>query len=101
MVKHLVMFKLAEEAEGKPKAENALIAKEMLESLQQVIPVIRKIEVFVNLAGTSSDNYDILLDSDFETLDDLRTYAVHPAHLQVGAFIAKVRTARAVIDYGY
>lgn len=95
------MFKLAEEAEGNPKAENALIVKEMLESLQQVIPVIRKIEVIVQLAETSSDNYDILLVSDFETPDDLKTYAVHPAHLKVGAFIAKVRTARAVIDYNY
>jgi len=95
------MFKLAEEAEGKPKAENALLIKEMLESLQQLIPVIRKIEVIVQLAESSSDHYDILLDSDFETPDDLKTYAVHPAHLEVGAFIAKVRTSRAVIDYSY
>lgn len=101
MVKHLVMFKLAQEAEGRLKAENAVLVKEMLEALKPVIPVIRKIEVFVNLADASSDHYDILLESDFETMDDLKAYAGHPAHLQVGAFIAKVRTGRAVIDYNY
>ena len=101
MVKHLVMFKLAEEAEGKPKAENAVVVKEMLEGLKPVIPVIQKIEVIVHLAEATSDHYDILLESDFETPDDLKTYAEHPAHLEVGAFIAKVRTARAVIDYSY
>lgn len=31
MVRHIVLFKLADEAEGRSKAENALIIKERLE----------------------------------------------------------------------
>ncbi|MDR2815351.1 MAG: Dabb family protein [Proteiniphilum sp.] len=99
MVKHLVFFKLAEEAEGNTKAENILIVKEKLEALKQFIPVIRKIEVFLNHPHASSENYDIALDSEFDSLEDLKTYAVHPEHLKVGAFIAKVRIGRATIDY--
>ena len=101
MVKHIVLFKLADVAEGKPKAENALIIKEMLEDLKNVIPVIRKIEVKVNLTEASTDNYDIILDSEFDSLEDIKTYAVHPEHLKVGAFISKVRTYRAAIDFEF
>lgn len=101
MVKHIVMFKLADKAEGRSRAENALIIKEKLEALKEVIPVIKKIEVKVNLSDASADNHDIILYSEFETLEDVNTYAVHPAHLKVGAYITKVRTSRAAIDYEF
>lgn len=99
MIKHLVFFQLAEEAEGNSKAENILIIKERLEALREVIPVIRKIEVFANHPQASSGNYDIVLDSEFDSLEDLNTYASHPEHLNAGDFIAKVRIGRVAIDY--
>lgn len=101
MIKHIVLFKLAEEAEGNSKARNAQIIKERLENLRGVIPEIRKIEVSVNHADASADNYDIVLYSEFDTLEDLKVYAVHPEHLKVGEFIGKVRTDRAAIDYKF
>lgn len=101
MVKHIVLFKLASEAEGKSRAENALIIKEMLEALKDAIPVIRKIEVKINHSDSSADNHDIILESEFDSMEDVRTYAVHPEHLKVGAYITKVRTYRAAIDYEF
>ena len=101
MIKHLVFFKLAEEAEGNAKAENILLVKEKLEALKAVIPVIRKIEVFSNHPLASSENYDIVLDSEFDSLEDLKVYAAHPEHLKVGELIAKVRIGRAAIDYQF
>lgn len=101
MVRHIVLFKLADEAEGRSKAENALIIKERLEELKNTIPVIRKIEVKINLSEASADNHDVILESEFDTLEDVRTYAVHPEHIKVGVFIAKVRTSRAAIDYEF
>ena len=101
MIRHLVLFELADEAEGATKAENALQIKERLEALRGVIPEIRKMEVKLNHPGAPAGNYDVVLDSEFESLEDLRAYAVHPEHLKVGEFIAKVRTARAAIDYEY
>lgn len=99
MIRHLVFFKLAEEAEGNAKAANILIIKEKLESLKEVVPVIRKIEVFSNHPLASPENYDIVLESEFDSLEDLKIYTEHPEHLKVGKFIAKVRTGRAAIDY--
>ncbi|MEA5128628.1 MAG: Dabb family protein [Proteiniphilum sp.] len=101
MVKHLVFFQLAEEAEGNAKAENILLVKEKLEALKAVIPVIRKIVVFPNHPRASSENYDIVLDSEFDSLEDLKIYAEHPEHLKVGEFIAKVRIGRTAIDYEF
>ena len=71
MVKHIVLFKLASEAEGKSRAENALIIKEMLEALKDAIPVIRKIEVKINHSDSSADNHDIILESEFDSMEDV------------------------------
>ncbi len=101
MLKHLVLFKLAEEAEGNTKIENALIIKQRLEALAGVIPEIVDIKVHLNGEGMPAGNYDIVLDSEFENLNDLNAYATHPAHLQVVEFIGKVRTGRAAIDYEF
>ena len=99
MIKHIVLFSLADAAEGKTKAENALIIKEKLEALPLSIPEIRKMEVFINSENAPAGNYDIMLDSEFDSMDDLHTYAVHPEHVKVAEFVGKVRTARAAIDY--
>ena len=40
MIKHIVCFRLADEAEGKSKAENAQIIKEGLENLVNLIPQV-------------------------------------------------------------
>lgn len=99
MIKHIVFFALADNAEGKTKAENAQIIKAELENLIHFIPELKKIEVGINCPGTPADNYDIVLYSEFDTIDALNTYQVHPEHKRVGAYIGKVKTARACVDY--
>lgn len=101
MIRHLVLFKLADEAEGKGKAENALLIKKRLEALVEVIPVIRKMEVSVNHPDAPDGNHDVVLDSEFDSWDDLRAYAVHPEHVKVAEYVAKVRTGRAAIDHEF
>lgn len=101
MVKHIVLFKLAEEAEGNNKSRNAEIIKERLEALKAIIPYLRKIKVNINSADAPAGNYDILLDTEFDNMDDMKAYAVHPDHLKVVEFIGKVRTDRAAIDYEF
>lgn len=101
MIKHIVLFKLADEAEGKTKAENAVIIKEQLEALKGLIPEIQYISVEINHKNADKDNYDIILDSEFKNLEDLNTYAIHPEHLRVGDYVKKVRISRAAIDYEF
>lgn len=99
MIKHIVFFSLAENAEGKAKAENAAIIKKELESLKNLIPEIKAIEVGINSPDAPQGNYDIALYSEFNNFADLDTYQEHPEHKKVAAYIGKVKTGRACVDY--
>ena len=99
MIKHIVLFKLAPFAEGNTKHENALYIKEKLENLESVIPQLLKMEVVINMPNVSDQNFDLMLIADFENLAGLDAYLHHEEHVKVGAFLTKVRTDRAAIDY--
>ena len=99
MIKHIVFFGLAENAQGKSKAENASIIKFELENLINFIPEIKKIEVGINDANAPKTNYDIALYSEFDSLETLDIYQEHPEHKRVAAYIGKVKTSRAAVDY--
>jgi Stress responsive A/B Barrel Domain len=101
MIKHIVFFGLADEAEGMTKAELAVKIKEELESLKNLIPEIIKIEVGINCPDAPKTNHDIALYSEFEDLAALDRYQVHPEHQRVAGFISKVRTSRAAVDYEF
>lgn len=99
MIKHIVFFGLADMAEGKTKAENAQIIKQELENLKNLIKEIKYIEVGINHKDAPDGNTDIALYSEFDSLDDMNAYQVHPEHKKVAAYIGKVRTSRVAIDY--
>jgi hypothetical protein len=99
MIKHIVFFGLADSAEGKSKMENAEIIKFELENLINFIPEIKKIEVGINSPNAPKTNFDIALYSEFESWETLDIYQEHPEHKRVAAYIGKVRTSRAAVDY--
>lgn len=99
MIKHVVFFGIADEAEGKSKKENLLYIKEELEALIQLIPELKKIEVGINHPEAPAGNFDLALYTEFESMKDLDIYQVHPEHKRVAAYIGKVKTSRACVDY--
>ena len=99
MIRHIVFFGLADNAEGKTKAENAAYIKAELENLKNLIPQIKMIEVGINVAEAPAINSDIALFSEFDSMGDLDAYQAHPEHKRVAAYIGKVRTTRACVDY--
>lgn len=101
MIKHIVMFKLSENADGKTKKENLDIALNMLKNFKELIPVIKDFKAVANSTDAPDSNYDISLICDFESIDDLNEYQNHPEHLKFGKFITQVRESRACIDYEY
>jgi hypothetical protein len=98
MIKHVVMWKLKESAEGGSKEENAQKIKTMLEALEGKIEQIVRLEVGVNCRA-SGMSYDAVLISEFEDWEALEAYQTHPEHVKVSEFVSKVREARAVVDY--
>lgn len=95
------MFELSREVEGKTAIEHAVIVKNKFFAMKDKIDVIRHLEVGINDPDADSTNYSICLICDFDTLDDLNFYATHPAHLEVGAYLARIKLGRACIDYEF
>lgn len=98
MIKHIVMWKLKDFAEGKSKLESAQMIKRDLENLKNKIEEIKFIEVGINI-NDSDQAYDVVLYSEFDSMEALNTYQNHPEHIKVAEFVGKVREARIVADY--
>jgi quinol monooxygenase YgiN len=100
MVKHIVLWKLKEEANGMSKAENAAAIKQKLEELNGKIEGCIKLEVGFDFLH-SAESADVVLYSEFESKAALDFYANHPLHKAVMPFIAEARSERRVVDYEF
>lgn len=97
MVKHIVLFKLKDEVSAERRLAAARAFKEAIEALPARIPVIRQVEVGLNI--NPGETWSIALYSEFDTLEDVKAYAAHPDHVAAGALLAEVRESRACVDY--
>ncbi len=97
MLKHIVMWKFKDEAEGKTRAENCAHIKGMLEALPAVMPFIRSLEVGMN-AYPGPMSSDMALIIEFDSKEDLDLYAGHPDHVKISQYVSKVREGRTVVD---
>lgn len=98
VIKHIVMWNFADEAEGADKATNLRIVRDRLAGLAQVVPGIITLEPVIP-TDPYEHSYDLVLYSEFESAAALAAYAGHPEHVAVAGFIGKVRAARACVDY--
>jgi hypothetical protein len=97
MIKHIVMWKLKEEALGNDKAVNAKLIKEKLEALDGKIDGLLKIEVGIDFLG--GGNFDVVLYSELSKKEDLDVYQNHPLHQAVLPFIREAVVDRKAVDY--
>ena len=98
MIRHIVLFKLKEffSDEERNKALDEVLLN--FRSLVGEIPQIRKYEVMPDLVhGPSS--FDVIIDSSFDNLVDLKDYQAHPAHQYAVEQNKKWSCKKAVIDY--
>lgn len=99
MINHVVAFKLKEfQTEEKTAVRNEL--KALLEGLKDKIAELKFLEVGVN-HEIESKNYDLVLISHFENLEDLQSYQVHPEHLKVAKRVIETTEARAAVDFEF
>ena len=98
MIKHIVMWKLKEQAEGADRAANAAEMKRRLEACANLVPGTLKFEVALAQPGLEA-TYDVVLYSEFASKEALDAYADHPTHQAVKPFIGAVREGRQCMDY--
>lgn len=98
MVKHIVFWKLKDEANGNNKAANAQLIKEKLEDLNGKIEGLVKVEVGINFLDSPA-NYDVALYSEVASKEALDFYQNHPLHQAVLPFVREVVSGRIAVDY--
>lgn len=101
MVKHIVMWKVADHEVHGTKQEILEKMKSQLEALQGQIEGLIEIEVGFNF-NPADAAFDIALYSVLENKDALEYYQKHPKHLEVAnGLVRQVATSRAVVDYEF
>jgi hypothetical protein len=96
VIRHIVLWKLiAEDAGG--KAESVAAIAGALEPLASVIPGITDLKVSANAAFLDT-NWDVALVGDYESVEALEAYQVHPDHVAAAAVVRAHVSARACVD---
>ena len=93
MVKHIVMFKLAEKT-----LENIECAVNSLRSLEGNIETLKSIEVGTDFLE-SERSYDIVLTTEFENREGLEIYGEHENHLPVVKIMRSLCSSSVAVDY--
>ena len=98
MIRHIVLFKLKDfssELERNEALEKVLLN---FGSLKGEIPEIRSFNVEKNITS-GPGSYDVIIDSDFDSIEDLRSYQNHPAHRYAVEQNKQWSQTKAVVDY--
>ena len=93
MIRHIVMWKFRPGTEAEQTA-----FLEGLQGLQGVIPQLVRCEVGRNVG---EGNYDAVLVSEFQSMEDLEAYKKDPRHQAVSAICKSIRTDRTAVDYEF
>lgn len=98
MIKHIVFWRLNENAHGNDKQTNARILKEKLLAMKGKVDGLLKIEVGFDFSN-EKDSCDVVLYSEFSSKEALHQYQIHPDHQEIKKWINDVRYERRVVDY--
>ena len=93
MVKHIVMFKLAEKT-----PENVQTVVAALRGMEGKVDVLRSLEVGINFSA-SERSYDVVLTTLFDDKEGLKTYATHKHHIPVAELMRSLCSHSVVVDY--
>ncbi len=99
MIRHIVMWKLKEKAQGANKEKNAQKLKLILEGLRTNIEEIKAVEVGIQTKPDDSEALDVVLICDFETELDFQMYTRNSHHQKAVNFIESVAEKRYYVDY--
>lgn len=98
MVKHIILWQLKDEIQGERRENVKQGIKAGLEGLSGQIPGL--LDIKVRTECLASSNVDVMLDSTFVDEDSLKTYATHPAHVNVADNQVRPYTkTRACMDF--
>jgi len=99
MIKHIVLWKLKDHAEGADLAANAIKMKAMLDGCAGIVPGMGAFDVVIAHPALTGSTHDFALYSEFTDAAALQAYQEHPTHVAIKPFFGAVVASRACIDY--
>jgi len=97
MVKHIILWKLKESLTEDEKTAARAEAKRRLEALNGKIDGMISLKVITDRLPSS--NADMMLDSEFETVEALAGYQTNPLHVEAATYVRSVVEARLCLDF--
>ena len=98
MIKHVILWKIKEGYSDSEKEKIKADIKNGLENLMGKIDGLTNIHVQTECMESSTA--DVMLDSEFESVDALKAYAVHPDHVYVADnFVRPYMEIRMCMDF--
>jgi hypothetical protein len=91
LITHVVLMKFADQA-------NAAEARTRLDALPAQIPHIRDLTVGLDVVRAEV-SWDLCLVTTHDSLDELKAYQAHPAHVEFGGWLRPLLASRATVDY--
>jgi len=98
MLRHIVMWKLKDEAEGADRETNLRKAEALLMGCATLHPGIVHFQVGLARPGLDC-THDLVLDSTFTDRAALAAYQDHPKHVAIKPFMKAVVAERQCMDY--
>lgn len=99
MIRHIITWTLAASAPEQKQADAEAI-KARIEHLNGLTPGVRSLRVGIN-NGDISGNSDLVLVSEFDSMEALHEYRAHPDHVAVGPFVRSLTSSRMAVDYEF
>jgi|TARA_B100001105_G_scaffold254406_1_gene250188 hypothetical protein len=99
MYKHVVLWKLKDDANGMSKKELTVEVKKRLDELPFHIPEIISYETAINIGDYGASFFDVSVISVFKSKDEFWKYTKYPIHDKVVGFIKSVQLDEYIVDY--
>lgn len=100
MVKHIVFWKMRENANGNDMYTNIKIAAEKLDAVAKMFPGLKKLTHHTCLFK-GAHYWDYVEEMEFDSLESLKAWGAFPPHQELHDFVESIRTERAAVDYEY
>lgn len=98
MLRHVVLFKLKPFDNEEDKLKQLNLIKSELEALQDLIPVINFMRVYIN--ENPAEDFDFMLETEVASIENLPKYVEHPEHIRVASqYIKPYAERRACVDF--
>ena len=98
LLKHVVIWRFFDEAEGRSREENMRLVAEKLRALVGVAPTLLSLEVGQDVLR-SEQSGDMALVCEFENVEAMHAYRDFPPHAEISRYIKRVASERRVADF--